>query len=529
MHHRYQCFCLDEIITRFNYVLRINQIFALFDQILNFTLKHRANIQWICSYIDIPMGLHLIMIDLHGQISIDERLYEKLVLTTSQDSKRLIDANGIVQWLIRLMRRMSTRCFNEFESIEIYLNEINKNQSDRRVIEQIIKKCRDDVLRNLLDPFNPSVMKIDHWDQQSISRYNQVIIQILCRDLNSKQRIFFSNRKRIQPIQSDDDDDDDDRRRNNDGKKRVDVIECLLESSSPEENLCDDNSSGRNLMKNDSDTLSLSFAEFCHIRNVITRAELETLMFDEKLYNEVAQSKLCFTCRKVYFNILTLTFGVQCNVCKQKVCRNCLTQIALPKTKFQDLPIHAVTPLTSVETQTPLTPVMNDLFHNENTIEENEIRRCSTPAHLFQTKDSNQWPTELINICTDCFFLLQQIRKKSRKRHIKSHLVSSNSSSSTFNRIRQSNSNQNIPSSSSSSSIAALLAKQRNFMIRTTSLHSNLKQTRSVQDLSFINDKLASTNITAAPNIERIRPSRHQLFLKLQPAYDPKVNHVKTG
>lgn len=46
------------------------------------------------------------------------------------------------------------------------------------------------------------------------------------------------------------------------------------------------------LMKNDSDTLSLSFAEFCHIRNVITRAELETLMFDEKLYNEVAQSKV---------------------------------------------------------------------------------------------------------------------------------------------------------------------------------------------------------------------------------------------
>lgn len=45
-------------------------------------------------------------------------------------------------------------------------------------------------------------------------------------------------------------------------------------------------------MKNDSDGLSLSFAEFCHIRNVITRAELETLMFDEKLYNEVAQSKV---------------------------------------------------------------------------------------------------------------------------------------------------------------------------------------------------------------------------------------------
>lgn len=97
-------------------------------------------------------------------------------------------------------------------------------------------------------------------------------------------------------------------------------------------------------MKTDSEVLSLTFAEFSHIRNVITRAELETLLFDEKLYNEVAQSKvnfsrtlkdhrlfqLCFTCRKVHFNLLTLTFGVQCNVCKQKVCRNCLTQVKEP-------------------------------------------------------------------------------------------------------------------------------------------------------------------------------------------------------
>ncbi len=45
-------------------------------------------------------------------------------------------------------------------------------------------------------------------------------------------------------------------------------------------------------MKDSSDTLSLTFNEFCHIRNVITRAELETLLFDEKLYTEVAQSKV---------------------------------------------------------------------------------------------------------------------------------------------------------------------------------------------------------------------------------------------
>ena len=47
-------------------------------------------------------------------------------------------------------------------------------------------------------------------------------------------------------------------------------------------------------MKDSSDTLSLTFDEFCHIRHVITRAELETLLFNEKLYIEVAQSKVYF-------------------------------------------------------------------------------------------------------------------------------------------------------------------------------------------------------------------------------------------
>ena len=45
-------------------------------------------------------------------------------------------------------------------------------------------------------------------------------------------------------------------------------------------------------MKESSDVLSLTYDEFCHIRNVITRAELETLLFDEKLCTEVAQGKV---------------------------------------------------------------------------------------------------------------------------------------------------------------------------------------------------------------------------------------------
>jgi hypothetical protein len=53
-------------------------------------------------------------------------------------------------------------------------------------------------------------------------------------------------------------------------------------------------------MNDSADTLSLTFDEFCHIRNVITRSELETLLFNEKLYTEVAQSKVSFISQLIF-------------------------------------------------------------------------------------------------------------------------------------------------------------------------------------------------------------------------------------
>ena len=142
MHHRNQRLCLDEIVTRFNYVLRIDQSIALFDQILTFALKHFSQIQWLSSFIDVSVGLYVLMIDLQGQISLDERLYEKLVVTLhvrSADSNRLLDGVGIVRWTIRLIRRMSTSCFKDFDPLEIFLKQIDSTECDRRVIEQILK------------------------------------------------------------------------------------------------------------------------------------------------------------------------------------------------------------------------------------------------------------------------------------------------------------------------------------------------------------------------------------------------------
>lgn len=157
--------------------------------------------------------------------------------------------------------------------------------------------------------------------------------------------------------------------------------------------------------------------------------------------------------------------------------------------------------------------IANDFTHNES-----ESRRNSNPHELSsKTKKSR---TEPIDICTDCYFLLQQIRKKARQRHILP--------STSFNRSSsRSTSNHNISSSSSASSLAAILAQQQqNALI----IQTNLKQAKSAQELPANNDPLQTlTTIGATGGSQRVSLSRRHLFLKLQPAYDVKSSNIKTG
>lgn len=192
--------------------------------------------------------------------------------------------------------------------------------------------------------------------------------------------------------------------------------------------------------------------------------------------------------------------------------------------------------------RSPSTPTMNDVFTDSN-CNHHESRRCSTPGHSNNQSETNSWRTEPINICTDCFFLLQQIRKKSRQRHVSPAVTSNLVSSSSFSRSHHSNSNYNLSSSLSTSSLAALLVQQqqqqqqRSLMARTTSVHNNLKTVKSAQELSLNNNPLqtlttlAAAAAAAAVNTppERVSLSRRHLFLTLQPTYDTKLNNTKTG
>lgn len=180
--------------------------------------------------------------------------------------------------------------------------------------------------------------------------------------------------------------------------------------------------------------------------------------------------------------------------------------------------------------RTPLTPVMNDVL-NDCTHDESESRRSSTPANVNNLNERKKSRTDPIDICTDCFFLLQQIRKKARQRHI---IPSTSFTRSHHSLSSRSTSNYNLSTSSSSSSLAAILAQQQqqqsSLLIKSNSIQSNLKQAKSVQELSANNDPLQTlTTIGATGGSERVSLSRRHLFLKLQPAYDVKLNNIKTG
>lgn len=69
------CFC--KTVSLFNHVLQPSQAIALFYQSLIFSLKNLGLIKWISANVDIPVGLQLLMIDINGNVTIDDELLYK--------------------------------------------------------------------------------------------------------------------------------------------------------------------------------------------------------------------------------------------------------------------------------------------------------------------------------------------------------------------------------------------------------------------------------------------------------------------
>ncbi|KAK3851547.1 hypothetical protein Pcinc_041814 [Petrolisthes cinctipes] len=91
------------------------------------------------------------------------------------------------------------------------------------------------------------------------------------------------------------------------------------------------------------DCLALTLEEVVHIRNVLTKADLEALPLDLTIKEDVAKGKICFLCMKTRFGFFGPR-GTNCRLCKRTVCKKCVTKMRIPTEHFSNIPVQMLTP-----------------------------------------------------------------------------------------------------------------------------------------------------------------------------------------
>uniref|UniRef100_H2ZQL9 KIND domain-containing protein n=1 Tax=Ciona savignyi TaxID=51511 RepID=H2ZQL9_CIOSA len=98
-------------------------------------------------------------------------------------------------------------------------------------------------------------------------------------------------------------------------------------------------------------SLSLTVEEVMHIRQVLTRAELEKFQSDKELYRALKNEKgkflfltytVCFTCRTKKFTVFS--WPNTCEICKMKICSKCTRKVRAPTNKYLETPVFTLSP-----------------------------------------------------------------------------------------------------------------------------------------------------------------------------------------
>nr|XP_042908882.1 protein spire isoform X2 [Parasteatoda tepidariorum] len=92
--------------------------------------------------------------------------------------------------------------------------------------------------------------------------------------------------------------------------------------------------------------LSLTLEEVVHIRNVLTKAELESLIVDPTLYDDICKGKVCFTCKQVRFSFFG-PWKIKCKMCERTVCDKCSSKMRIPTEHFARIPVYMLSPTPS--------------------------------------------------------------------------------------------------------------------------------------------------------------------------------------
>ncbi|XP_074646975.1 protein spire homolog 1-like isoform X2 [Tubulanus polymorphus] len=108
-------------------------------------------------------------------------------------------------------------------------------------------------------------------------------------------------------------------------------------------NILNISSSPNSKFKDPLQCLSLTVEEVMHIRNVLTKAELESLIVDAELYKLVEKSKICFNCKLTRFTLFG-EWGTKCKFCKRTICNRCCRKMHIPTEHFENIPVYTLSP-----------------------------------------------------------------------------------------------------------------------------------------------------------------------------------------
>ncbi len=199
-------------------------------------------------------------------------------------------------------------------------------------------------------------------------------------------------RKRVQPILIDDDDD-----------IESTSTEILISSSSSSNINLQDNTPSLPAPISERSTSSLdiqqpikknlyvplNFDELSHIRNVQTNSEFAALLYDFKLYKNVVNGHICFSCRKVKFSLLQP--GIRCTICLQRICLKCQRKMIYRQDNICFVSLNLLR-------RSSITSFTNDMTIRRIDSESSSSSKCKK---FHKKKLSNN----TFSCCIDCFIL----------------------------------------------------------------------------------------------------------------------------
>ena len=198
-------------------------------------------------------------------------------------------------------------------------------------------------------------------------------------------------RKRVQPIPIDDDDE----------PELATNADVLVTSSSSSTNVKEDIVPALQappIKKNI--YVALHFDELSHIRNAQTNGEFAALLYDFKLYKDVVNGHICFSCRRMRFSFLQP--GTRCTICRQRVCSKCQRQMKYCQDKICFVSLNLLR--RSSITATPSFAHPLTLGRNQRTDSESSSS-SSTTTRPSSKQDRQVLSRSSFSCCIDCFIL----------------------------------------------------------------------------------------------------------------------------